>query len=206
VTALLAGAIDASFVGPNPAINAFQKTKGDIQIVSGTASGGAYLVVKPNINSAADLKGKKVATPQLGNTQDVALRTWLNKNGLHQTKDSGDVTVGPQENSVTLTSFEQGAIQGAWGPEPWATRLVNEGGGKILVDEKTLWPEGKYTTTVLLVNKGFLGNHGDVIKNLIGGLVDAIDLIKTNPSAAQKLTSDGIDKITGKTLKPDVIA
>ena len=206
VTALLAGAIDASFVGPNPAINAYQKTKGDVRVVSGTALGGAYLVVKPNINSAADLKGKKVATPQLGNTQDVALRTWLNKNGLHQTKDSGDVTVVPQDNSVTLTSFEQGSIQGAWVPEPWATRLVNEGGGKILVDEKTLWPEGKYTTTVLLVNKPFLDKHPDVIKNLIGGLVDAIDLIKSNPTQAQKLTNDGIDKITGKALKSDVIA
>ena len=107
-TALLAGAIDASFVGPNPAINAYQKTNGDIRIVAGTASGGAYLVVKPNINSAADLKGKKVATPQLGNTQDVALRTWLNKNGLHETKDSGDVTIVPQDNAITLTAFQSG--------------------------------------------------------------------------------------------------
>jgi NitT/TauT family transport system substrate-binding protein len=206
VTALLADAIDASFVGPNPAINAYQKTKGDVRVVSGTALGGAYLVVKPNINSAAGLKGKKVATPQLGNTQDVALRTWLNDNGLHQTKDSGDVTVVPQDNSVTLTAFKQGAIQGAWVPEPWATRLVKEGGGKILVDEKTLWPEGKYTTTVLLVRKSFLDKHADVIKNLIGGLVGAIDLIKSNPSEAQKLTNEGIDKITGKALKPDLIA
>src|SRR5215471_18346054 len=116
VTALLAGALDASFVGPNPAINAYQKTKGDVRVVSGTALGGAYLVVKPNINSAAGLKGKKVASPQLGNTQDVALRTWLNDNGLHETKDSGDVTIVPQDNSVTLTSFKQGAIQGAWVP------------------------------------------------------------------------------------------
>jgi NitT/TauT family transport system substrate-binding protein len=206
VTALLAGALDASFVGPNPAINAYQKTKGDVRVVSGTALGGAYLVVKPNINSAADLKGKKVADPQLGNTQDVALRTWLNNNGLHMTKDGGDVTVVPQDNSVTLTSFEQGAIQGAWVPEPWATRLVNEGGGKILVDEKTLWPEGEYTTTVLLVKKEFLDKHADVIQHLIEGLVGAVDLIKSNPAEAQKLTNDGINKITGKALKPDLIA
>src|SRR4051812_15198763 len=121
VTALLAGALDASFVGPNPAINAYQKSNGDYRIVAGTASGGAYLVVKPSITSAAELKGKKIATPQLGNTQDVALRTWLNKNGLHQTKDGGDVTVTPQENAITLTSFKQGSIDGAWVPEPWAT-------------------------------------------------------------------------------------
>jgi NitT/TauT family transport system substrate-binding protein len=205
VTALLAGAIDASFVGPNPAINAFQKTKGDIQIVSGTASGGAYLVVKPNINRAADLKGKKVATPQLGNTQDVALRTWLNNNGLHQTKDSGDVTVVPQENSVTLTAFQQGAIQGAWVPEPWATRLVTEGGGKVLVDEATLWPKGEYTTTVLVVTKKFLGAHPDVIQNLIAGLGDAIALTKSNPAQAMQLTNEGIEKITQKKLKDNVI-
>src|SRR6185436_12969924 len=122
---------------------------------------------------------------QLGNTQDVALRTWLNNNGLHETKDGGDVTVVPQENSVTLTSFQQGAIQGAWVPEPWATRLVNEGGGKVLVDEKTLWPEGKYTTTVLLVKKSFLDQHAAVIEHLLGGLVGAIDLIKSNPAEAQ---------------------
>ncbi|HYL53468.1 MAG TPA: ABC transporter substrate-binding protein, partial [Acidimicrobiia bacterium] len=91
--AILAGALDASFVGPNPAINAYQKTSGKVRIVAGTALGGAYLVVKPSINSAADLKGKKVASPQLGNTQDVALRTWLNSQGLHETKTGGDVTI-----------------------------------------------------------------------------------------------------------------
>jgi NitT/TauT family transport system substrate-binding protein len=176
-----------------------------VKIISGTASGGAYLVVKPNINSAADLKGKKVATPQLGNTQDVALRTWLNDNGLHMTKDSGDVTVVPQENSVTLTSFQQGAIQGAWVPEPWATRLVNEGGGKVLIDEKTLWPKGEYTTTVLVVTKKFLDAHPDVVENLVTGLVDTVALTKSNPAQAEQLTNQGIEKLTGKKLKDDVI-
>jgi NitT/TauT family transport system substrate-binding protein len=134
-------ALDASFVGPNPAINAYQKTNGKVRIVSGTASGGAYLVVKPSINSAADLKGKKVATPQLGNTQDVALRTWLNDEGLHETKDGGDVTIVPKENSITLTTFP--GVDGAWYPslgDPPGQR----GWRQVLVDEKTLWPEGKY--------------------------------------------------------------
>ena len=206
VTALLGDALDASFVGQNPAINAYQKTSGAVRVVSGVASGGAYLVVKPNINSAADLKGKKVATPQLGNTQDVALRTWLNKNGLHETKDGGDVTITPQDNSVTLTSFQQGSIVGAWVPEPWATRLVKEGGGKVLVDEATLWPQGRYATTVLLVTKKFLDAHPDVVQNLIEGTADAVDLVKSNPAQAQQLTNSGIQKVTGKALKPDVIA
>jgi NitT/TauT family transport system substrate-binding protein len=205
-TALLAGAIDASFVGPNPAINGYQKTDGGTRIVAGTASGGADLVVKQSINTAADLKGKKIATPQLGNTQDVALRSWLNKNGLHETKDGGDVTIVPEDNSTTLTAFDTGAIDGAWVPEPYASRLVTDGGGKILVDEATLWPNGQFPTTLLEVKKSFLDAHADVIGNLIRGLSDAIDLIKTNPAQAQKEVNDGIDKLTGKSLKPAIIA
>jgi NitT/TauT family transport system substrate-binding protein len=203
--AILAGALDASFVGPNPAINAYQKTSGKVRIVAGTALGGAYLVVKPSINSAADLKGKKVASPQLGNTQDVALRTWLNSQGLHETKTGGDVTIVPEENAVTLTAFQQGAIQGAWVPEPWATRLVNEGGGKVLVDEATLWPQGKYETTVLLVTTKFLTDHRDVVKSLISGLADSLDLVKSNPAQAKSLTGTGIKTVTGKALKPALI-
>jgi NitT/TauT family transport system substrate-binding protein len=204
-TALISGAIDASFVGPNPAINAYQKTHGGIRVVAGTASGGASLVVKSDINSAADLKGKKVATPQLGNTQDVALRTWLNDNGLHETKDGGDVTIVPEDNSVTLTAFESGAIDGAWVPEPWATRLVTEGNGKVLVDEKTLWPGGRFVTTLLMVKKSYLDAHQDVIENLIRGLSDSIDLTKSDPAKAQQLTGQGIDKVTGKPLKDSII-
>jgi NitT/TauT family transport system substrate-binding protein len=204
-TAIISGAIDASFVGPNPAINAYQKTKGEIRVVAGTASGGAFLVVKPDINSAADLKGKKVATPQAGNTQDVALRTWLNDNGLHETNEGGDVTIVPEDNSVSLTAFQSGAIDGAWVPEPWATRLVTEGGGKVLVDEKTLWPGGRFVTTVLMVKKSYLDAHRDVIQNLISGLSDSIDLIKSDPAKAQQLTGQGIDQVTGKPLKDTVI-
>jgi NitT/TauT family transport system substrate-binding protein len=204
-TALLAGAIDASFVGPNPAINAYQKTKGDIRVVAGTASGGASFIVKPGINTAADLKGKKIGTPQAGNTQDVSLRTWLNKNGLHETKDGGDVTIVPEDNSVTLTAFESGAIDGAWVPEPWATRLQTEGGGKVLVNEKSLWPGGKFVTTLLMVKKEFLDAHPDVVQNLITGLADSIDLVKSNPAQAKQLVGKGIDQITGKPLKAAVI-
>lgn len=205
-TALLAGAIDASFVGPNPAINAYQKTNGGIRIVAGTASGGADLVVKTSINSAADLKGKKIATPQLGNTQDVALRYWLNTNGLHETKDGGDVTIVPEDNSVTLTAFESGAIDGAWVPEPYASRLVAEGGGKILVNEASLWPNGQFVTTLLEVKKSYLDDHGDVIKNLISGLSDAIDLIKSDPTKAQTEVNDGLKALSGKALKPAILA
>jgi sulfonate transport system substrate-binding protein len=205
-TALLAGAIDASFVGPNPAINGYQKTDGGTRIVAGTASGGADLVVKSSINSAADLKGKKIATPQLGNTQDVALRYWLIQKGLHETKDGGDVTIVPEDNSVTLTAFESGAIDGAWVPEPYASRLVSEGGGKVLVDEATLWPKGQFVTTLLEVEKSFLDAHKDVVKNLIRALSDAIDLIKSDPTKAQTEVNDGLKALSGKSLKPDILA
>ena len=129
--ALLSNAIDMTFIGPNPSINAYVKSKGEYVIISGAASGGAYLVVKPEIGSVADLKGKKLATPQLGNTQDVALRAWLSSNGLKtDTAGGGDVSIVPQDNAATLLTFINGDIQGAWLPEPWASRLVQEGGGE----------------------------------------------------------------------------
>ncbi len=150
LTAFQAGALDASYIGPSPTITAWTKLDKGVKIVSGAASGGAYFVVNQSINSAADLKGKVVASPQLGNTQDVALRTWLKSKGLDtDTTGGGDVQIRPQDNATTLNAFKTGELVGAWVPEPWATRLVTEGGGKILVDEADLWPQGQYVTTQL---------------------------------------------------------
>jgi NitT/TauT family transport system substrate-binding protein len=205
--ALLAGAIDATFIGPNPAINAYQKSGGEaIRIVSGSTSGGASLVVNSSINSAADLKGKSIASPQLGNTQDVALRAWLKGQGLSaDTSGGGDVSIKPQANGDTLDQFKQGLIAGAWVPEPWATRMVQEGGGKVLVDEKTLWPGGQFVTTHLIVATEFLDKHPDVVKELIKGEADAIDYLTANATEAQTVVNDAITKITGKGLKAEVI-
>src|SRR5437899_3086070 len=174
VEAIFSGAIDATYVGPNPAINAFAKSNGQaVRIISGATSGGAFLVVKPSINSAADLKGKKIAAPQLGNTQDVALRSWLKSKGLSTTTaGGGDVNVVDQDNAQSLDTFKQGKIDGAWVPEPWASRLVIDGGGKVLVDERDLWPAGKYVTTQLVVRTAFLQQHPDVVENLIKGQVE----------------------------------
>ena len=182
ITALLAGALDIGYIGPNPSVNAYVQSNGEaVRVVGGATSGGAYLVVKPDITKASDLKGKKLATPQLGNTQDVALRTWLKKQGLKtDTQGGGDVSIVPQENALTLDAFKQNQIAGAWVPEPWATRLITEGGGKILVDERTLWPEGKYVTTNIIVRTQFLEDHPDVVKQVLQGNLDAIDFIKTN--------------------------
>jgi NitT/TauT family transport system substrate-binding protein len=205
VTAFLADALDASFIGPSPAITGYQQTSGDLRVVSGVASGGAYLVVKKDLNSAADLKGKKIAVPSKGNTQDVALRVWLGDNDVEVTKDGGEVTIVPQENSVTLTAFLDGTIDGAWVPEPWATRLVNEGDGKVLVDEATLWPGGAYTTTLLIVTAKLRDEHPDVVKALVESVEGAVALVKSDPAAAKKLTAEGIEEATGKPIAPELV-
>jgi NitT/TauT family transport system substrate-binding protein len=206
VEAIFSKGIDASFVGPNPAINAYSKSNGAaIRIVAGTASGGAFLVVKPEIKAAADLKGKKIASPQLGNTQDVALRYWLKQQGLKSdVNGGGDVNVLPEDNSVTVTAFQQGAISGAWVPEPTATKLI-KAGGHILVDERTLWPQGKYVTTLLVVRTEFLNAHPDVVKNLIQGLSQSIDLISSDPAKSATLVSKGIETATSKALAVDLV-
>jgi NitT/TauT family transport system substrate-binding protein len=207
ITALFAGELDASFIGPGPSISGFQKSNGEaLRIVSGATSGGAYLVVKPDITSADDLKGKTISTPQLGNTQDVALRAWLKEKGLaSDTSGGGDVSILPQDNALTLTTFQSGDIDGAWVPEPWATRLVEEGGGKILVDEADLWPGGKYVTANVIVSTSFLKDHPDVVKQLLEGEIASIDYIKKSPAKAEALAGDAIEKATGKPIAPELV-
>ena len=180
-----AGAIDATYIGPNPAINSYVKSKGEsISIIAGAASGGAQLVVKPEITTAADLKGKKLATPQLGGTQDVALRAWLGKQGYQTTTDGGgDVAINPTENAQTLKLFQGGKLDGAWLPEPWASRLVLQAGAKVLVDEKDLWEKGEFITTVLIVNKKFAAEHPDTVKALLKGHVESVDWLNAAPAA-----------------------
>ena len=208
--ALLAGSLDLTFIGPNPAINAFAKSNGDaVRIVAGSTSGGAFLVVKPDITSAQQLAGKKLASPSLGNTQDVALRAWLKEQGFETTPEGGgDVTIMPQKNSTTLESFIAGDIDGAWVPEPWATRLIDEGGGTVLVDERDLWADtdGEFVTTHVLVRTEFLTDHPDAVKAILEGLADAIEAIAADPAAAQADVVAQIGEITGKDPAADVIA
>ena len=205
--ALLSGAIDATYIGPNPAINAFAKSDGKaIRIIAGATSGGAFLVTKPEITMAADLEGKTLATPQLGNTQDVALRAWLKANDLStDTSGGGDVSITPQANADTLTAFKAGDVDGAWVPEPWATRLVQEGGGKVLVDERDLWPNGDYVTTHLIVLTSFLDDHPDVVKQLLEGDVEANAFVNDNPDDAKTIVNEQIKKATDKELAPAVL-
>jgi NitT/TauT family transport system substrate-binding protein len=206
VEALLSNSIDASYVGPNPAINAFIQSNGAVRVVAGAASGGAFLVVKPSITSVGGLKGKVLATPQLGNTQDVALRTYLAQHRLKtDINGGGDVSVRPEDNATTVQAFQQNQIDGAWVPEPYATRLVNAG-GKVLVDERTLWPKGQFVTTELVVRTDYLKAHPAVIQRLLQGQVAAVDLINANPARAQQLVGQAIQSATGAPLSAALIA
>jgi NitT/TauT family transport system substrate-binding protein len=208
VTAILSGSIDATFVGPNPTTNAFVQSHGEaIRVIAGATSGGALLVVKPSIASPAQLKGKKIADPQLGGTQDIALRWYLKGQGFKtDTAGGGDVNVLPQDNAQTLTAFKQGQIDGAWLPEPWASRLVVEGGGKVLVDERDLWPGGQFVTTNLIVSTQFLKAHPVRTKALLEGLYQATQYINSNPADAQAVTNDAVATITGKKLASGVVS
>ncbi|WP_374311694.1 ABC transporter substrate-binding protein [Microbacterium sp.] len=207
IEALTAGAIDATYIGPNPSINTFIQSGGaSARIVAGAATGGAALVVADGIDSPEDLAGTTLASPQLGNTQDVALRVWLADQG-YQTDVSGggDVSVTPTENAQTLTLFQQGDLDGAWLPEPWVSRLVIDEGAEVLVDEAELWPEGEFPTTVLLVRAEFLEEHPDVVEQLLEGHVAAVQWIADNPGEAPGVINAAIEAETGKPLSDAVI-
>ena len=205
--ALLAEGLDATFIGPNPAINAFAQTDGEaVRIVSGTTSGGAALVVNPDIQAVEDLEGHTIATPSLGNTQDVALRAFLTEEGFEiDDAGGGDVPIVNLDNSDTLAAFQDGTVDGGWVPEPWATRLVQEGGGEVLVDEADLWPDGQFVTTHLLVRTSYLEENPDVIRGLLEGLADGEAFVNEDAATAQASVNANIEAVTGEAIPEEVI-
>ncbi|WP_458780487.1 ABC transporter substrate-binding protein [Arthrobacter sp. D3-16] len=214
IEALNAGAIDATYIGPNPAINSFVKSGGEsVNIIAGAAAGGAQLVVKPEINTAADLKGKTLASPQLGGTQDVALRAWLASQGYKTNVDgSGDVAINPTENAQTLKLFQDGKLDGAWLPEPWASRLVLTAGAKVLVDEKDLWDgslsgkPGEFPTTILIVSQKFATDHPDTVKALLKGHVKSVAWLNGAADGEKaSVINAALKEAAGAELKADVI-
>jgi NitT/TauT family transport system substrate-binding protein len=208
VEALFSGALDMSYVGPNPAINAYVQSHGSaIRVIAGATSGGASLVVKAAITTPSDLRGKKLASPQLGGTQDVALRYWLGQQGLKSdTTGGGDVAIVPQDNAQTLQTFQSGAIDGAWVPEPWASRLVQEGGGRVLVDERSLWPGGQFVSTLLIVRKEFLDAHPAQVKAILRAQVKTNKYLSANPADAERIANEQIARLTGKALKTATVS
>jgi NitT/TauT family transport system substrate-binding protein len=206
VTALFGGSLDISYIGPNPTINAYAQSKGAaIKVIAGAASGGAALVVRPDITDAAGLKGKTLATPQLGNTQDVALRYWLKGQGLSTTTEGGgDVSIKPQSNAEGLAAYGSGSIDGAWVPEPWVSEYV-KAGAKVLVDEATLWPGGKFVTTNIIVRTEFLQQHPDIVKAFLEGHVAALDAIAKDPTAAKAAVNASLQSLTGSSIDAAVL-
>jgi NitT/TauT family transport system substrate-binding protein len=182
VEAMFAGAIDATFIGPSPTINAYAQSNGEaVRVVSGAAANGAYLVVREGIDSPEDLVGKTLATPQLGNTQDVALRYWLQEQGYQTTEEGGgDVSITPMANGETLSAFASGAIDGGWLPEPWATQLV--------------------------VSRPFLDENPALVEALIAGELEALELIESDPEEAQAVVNQAIEDLTGDAMEPALLA
>jgi len=208
IESIFTDAIDATFVGPSPAINGFIRSKGGkFVIVAGAASGGAGLVLRKGtgIKDEKGFGGKIIATPQLGNTQDVAARIWFSDRGYKFKEKGGTLTLLALANPDQLTLFKKGEIHGAWTVEPWLARLEIEGGGELFLDEKSLWPEGRYATTVLIMNRDFLATNPQLTKNLLKALVDVTRKINDDKSAAAGILNAQLKKETGKSLADVVI-
>jgi NitT/TauT family transport system substrate-binding protein len=197
--ALLSGSLDIAFEGPSAALSAYSSSHGAIAIISGAASGGAGLVTKASITSPSQLKGTTLGSPQLANTQDVALRYWLKTQGYTTTTSGGgDVHVQPSAtgNGTIVTEFKSNAIDGAWMPEPYETEMLQDG-GHLLVNEGTLWPGGKWATTNVVVRSAFLQEHPATVQRFLQGLVDTLKYIQTQPAAAQTAFNTQLGKLQG---------
>lgn len=209
IEALFTDAVDMSFVGPNPAINGYLKSRGTrFVIVAGAASGGAGLVVRQDtdIHSERDFGYKTIATPQLGNTQDVAARTWFAQQGYRLKEKGGSLALVPLSNPDQLTLFRKNQIDGAWTVEPWVSRLEIEGGGRLYLDEGTLWPGRRYVTTHLVVDRAFLMQNRDLMKKLLRAHIQITQQIRADPVGVGKVLNAELKKETGKALPNAVVS
>jgi sulfonate transport system substrate-binding protein len=208
IEALFAGEIDVGYIGPGPAITGYVRSKGKaLRVIAGSANGGASLVVRADsgISTAKDLAGKKLASPQIGNTQDVALRTYLRVSGLQTADKGGSVTVLPVANPDILTLFSRKELDGAWVPEPWASVLHRQAGGQELVDERSLWPNGVFPTTVVIVSTRFLADHHETVVAWLRGQAEVVRWIGAHPSDAKTVVNQAIAKLTTREIPADVL-
>ncbi|WP_371526607.1 aliphatic sulfonate ABC transporter substrate-binding protein [Streptomyces sp. NBC_01283] len=208
IEALNSKSIDIGWIGPSPSINGYTKSQGkNLRIIGGSASGGVKLVVNPKkIKSLDDVKGKKIATPQLGNTQDVAFLNWVKEKGWKVDAESGkgDVSVVRTDNKITPDAYKSGSIDGAWVPEPTASKLVAEG-GKAILDEADLWPDKKFVITNIIVSQSFLKEHPKVVEAVLRGSVKTNQWIKDNPDKAKASANAALKEASGKELPAKVI-
>lgn len=204
--ALLANQIDATYIGPNPTVNGYVVSEGKaLRVISGVASGGAVFIVRNDsgIESTKDFAGKKFASPQIGNTQDVALRKYLLDNGFKTKDKGGNVEVLPVKNPDILTLFLKKEIDGAWVPEPWGQKLIKEGNGRLFLDERSLWPAEKFVTANIIVNPEYLKNNPDVIKKFLEAHVNETQWINGHKEEALKTFNIELKKLTGQTIPDD---
>lgn len=205
--ALLAGSIDATYIGPGPAASLFLRSDGAVAIISGAVTGGASFVVRKGagIEEPGDLRGKKIAVPGIGNTQDVALRTWLHDQSLEAQDAGGEVAVVPVDNPELLQLFRSGEVDGAWEPEPWPSLLVAQGLAEEFVDEATLWPDDEFVTTQLLVSTTYLEAHPSVVRRLVEANVEAIELIRSDPERAKQVARAELAEAGAPALPAEVL-
>lgn len=209
VESLFANSIDIAYVGPGPAINAFLKSDhNSVKILAGAASGGASFIVHPDstIKSVNDFPGKRIAAPQIGNTQDVSLRYFLSENGLKAAEKGGSVVVFNIPNPDIYTLFTKGDIDAAWVPEPWATILVNELGGTRLFYEEDLWPGNQFASVLLIGRVDYIDQHPQVIKKWLISHVKTVNWINANPDDTKLIFNQFLEKTYGQTLSDDVVS
>jgi NitT/TauT family transport system substrate-binding protein len=199
------GSLDVSYVGTGPAINTYLKAGRELRIISGAVNGGAVLVTH-SAKSAAELKGKKVASPQIGNTQDIALRHWLKQQGLTAASEPGsEVQVVPMSNADMLGQYIHGAIEGAWVPEPWGARMIAEAGGQVLVDERDLWPGRRFPTTVIVATKKALETRRPQLAALLRVHMRLTERWRASPDSFATAVNAAFGKLTSKPLDPTVL-
>jgi NitT/TauT family transport system substrate-binding protein len=206
IEALFANQIDVTYIGPNPAINGYVQSNGEaLRVISGAASGGAVFVVRNDsgINSPQDLATKKFSSPQLGNTQDVALRNYLLDNGYNTKDKGGNVEIIPARTADIVSMMTQKDIDGAWVPEPWGAKLIKETNAKVLVDERDLWQDGQFVSAHIIARTDYLEENPDVIKKLLEAHIDETNWINDNPDEALQMFNKELDKLTGKMIPED---
>ncbi|MEO9364589.1 MAG: ABC transporter substrate-binding protein [Nitrososphaera sp.] len=202
--ALLTGQVDVAYTGPIPAIQAYLASNGSVRVIAGATSGGAKFITREGIDTLEDLRGKRFGTPQYGNTQDIALRSYLLEHGLRLKDDGGDITIINAKNPELLLLFKKGEIDGLWVPEPWASIAVNEG-GKIFLDERSIWPDGRFATTVLVARSDLIDRSPDLVHKVLNAHINIIRWINEHRDEAMNITSKEIRSMTGKSLPEDVV-
>ncbi len=209
MASLLAGAVDVACLGPVPAVTAFVRTRGrSVGVVSGAASGGAVFVVRrgANVRCAADLDGKVVASPQLGNTNDLSLRKWLRSQRMDATEYGGTVTIVPMKGSSMLTQMRRGELDGAWVAEPWGARLVADAGARVLIDERTLWPGGRFATAVLVMHRSYYQLARDNVRAWVAAHGAEVARLQADPARGMREANAALRAITGRGVAPGVLA